>query len=266
MSDEAAYIHGTAPDEQARLAKLGELTDAAFLQFVRVRTTDKILDVGSGLGNFASRVASEVIHGEVVGIERSEAQLARALQKSQPNLRFQAGDAHALPFEAGEFDVVYCRYLLEHVADPVRVLQEMHRVLKPGGKAYVQENDILIHVTDPPCPAFERLWAQFAVLQQQIGGDGQIGRRLFALMRQAGFVEIVPSLQPEVHAFGMTTFEPWIRNLAHIARDAAPAMTTRGLTTVTEAAAAIAEFEALLTNPDACAWFYWNRVTGAKGS
>jgi ubiquinone/menaquinone biosynthesis C-methylase UbiE len=261
---EAAYIHGTHPDEQQRLAKLGELTDSAFLKFVEVPSQSRVLDIGSGLGNFANLVATAVPGSQVIGIERSEEQLTQARRHLRENLRFEQGDAHRLPFDEGTFDVAYCRYLLEHVSSPLQVLNEMLRVLKPGGTAYVQENNILIHVTDPDCPAFEHLWRQFASLQRQIGGDGEIGKRLFGLMRQAGFAEIMPSIQPEIHAHGMSGFEPWIKNLVHIARDATAQMIARNLVTTDEATAGVAQFEALLGNPSACVYFYWNRVRGKK--
>jgi ubiquinone/menaquinone biosynthesis C-methylase UbiE len=225
-----------------------------------------VLDVGSGLGNFANLIASTVPDSQVIGIERSEEQLTKARRRLRENLRFEQGVAHRLSFDDGVFDLAYCRYLLEHVADPLQVLKEMHRVLKPGGTAYVQENNILIHVTDPDCPAFEHLWRQFAVLQRQLGGDGEIGKRLFGLMRQAGFAEVEPTIQPEVHAHGMPGFEPWIKNLVHIARDATAQMVARGLITADDATAGIVEFEALLGNPSACVYFYWNRVRGKKAA
>ena len=56
--DDIVYIHGIQPDEQRRLAKLGELTDEAFVRFVEFGPTSSVLDVGSGLGNVARRVAT----------------------------------------------------------------------------------------------------------------------------------------------------------------------------------------------------------------
>ena len=50
-----------------------------------------------------------------------------------PNLD---GDIGALPFRTGAADAVICKDVLEHVADPVRAIREMHRVLKPGGLLY----------------------------------------------------------------------------------------------------------------------------------
>lgn len=261
---QAKYIHGVAPEEQRRLAKLGELTDAAFVDFVRLRPTDCVLDVGSGLGNLARRLAARATDGEVVGIEQSEQQLGLARGQLLANLRFEQGDAHALPFKNDSFDVVCCRYVLEHVGDPLQVLREMQRVLKSGGRAYLQENNILIHATDPDCSAFEHLWRQFAKLQRQLGGDGEIGKRLFGLMRQAGFVHIHLSSQPEVHPHGSPGFVPWIENLLHIVRSKQDELIGRDLATPSEVAQGLGELTACLENPNACAWFYWNRALGMK--
>jgi ubiquinone/menaquinone biosynthesis C-methylase UbiE len=52
-----------------------------------------------------------------------------------PSVSFQQGDATALAFPDASFDVVFCRYLLIHMADPMQVVREMLRVVKPGGYA-----------------------------------------------------------------------------------------------------------------------------------
>jgi ubiquinone/menaquinone biosynthesis C-methylase UbiE len=260
---QAAYIHGTDPEEQVRLAKLGDLTDEAFVAFIDLPPGASVLDVGSGLGNVARPVALRIPGGDVWGIERSEEQLAKA-PRDLPNLQFHQGDAHALPFEAGRFDVVYCRYLLEHVSDPVRVLREMRRVLKPGGKAFVQENDILCNTLDPPCPAFDRLWRQFARLQELLGGDALIGRKLYRLMSQAGFEDVQLSIQPEVHHHGLPTFRPWLENLIGNLRPVERAFVEKGLATVEDVRRGVEELRSLIDDPSGSAFFYWNRAIGTK--
>jgi ubiquinone/menaquinone biosynthesis C-methylase UbiE len=170
---EADYIHGTTPDEQLRLARLNALTNPPFLEFLQVKPSDRVLEVGSGLGILAAEVAQRVPEGEVWGLEYSPDQL-EAVAVSAPNLHFIQGDAHYLPFEGDSFDVVYCRYLLEHVADPAAVLREMRRVLRPGGRVFVLENDISVNRFDPPCPVFHKLWQAFITLQSRLGGDGII--------------------------------------------------------------------------------------------
>ena len=53
------------------------------------------------------------------------------------------GDVHDLPFGDQTFDLVYGRYILEHVSDPIQVIQQAKRVLVPDGRICFQENSTL---------------------------------------------------------------------------------------------------------------------------
>ena len=183
MAD-AQYIHGTNEAEQERLAALNRLANPSFLAFLQLEGARNILEVGSGLGVLAREVALRVPDAEVIGVEYSTAQLSRAVEPPS-NLHFIQGDAHHLDFDDDRFDVVYCRWVLEHVADPQKVLKEMTRVARPGGRVFVLENDTAQQCYDPPTPQFDKVWAQLPILQSQLGGDALIGRRLFRLMKEA---------------------------------------------------------------------------------
>ncbi len=260
---DAGYIHGTDADEQTRLAKLGGLTNQAFIQFLEFQQDSSILDVGCGLGILTRKLAELAPAGIVWGVERSADQLAKA-PRDLANLHFQQADAHALPFEDNTFDVVFCRYLLEHVANPLLVLKEMSRVLKPGGKAFVQENNIFVTTFDPDCPHFEALWRQFAVLQQLLGGDALIGKKLFRLFGEAGFANISLSIQPEVHWHGSPDFRLWVENLINNIRPAERQLMAKGLATAEDILKGKQDLEDLLVNTSASAFFYWNRAKGLK--
>jgi SAM-dependent methyltransferase len=263
--NKAAYIHGTTSSEQARLALLNRLTNRPFIEFLALDGASSVLEVGSGLGILAGEVAARLPEGAVYGVEYAEAQLAQARNSSTaPNLHFIQGDAHALPFRAESFDTVYCRYLLEHVADAVEVLREMRRILRGGGRALAQENNILIITFYPECPRFESVWARFAELQARLGGDASIGKKLFAFFRQAGFKEIELSLQPEIHYAGTETFRPWIENLIGNVESGAKELQKRGLATGEEIGEAIDELRSFSEGEDASAIFYWNRASGVK--
>jgi SAM-dependent methyltransferase len=259
----SSYIHGTDPDEQARLAALNRLTNGAFLDFLEIEPGDRVLEVGSGLGILAAEVAALVPNGEVVGLEYSTAQLA-SIAASAPNLSFRQGDAHSLPFEENSFDAVYCRYVLEHLSDPPRALSEMRRVLRPGGRVFVLENDISVNRFDPPCPTFDRLWSAFIELQSRLGGDGIIGRRLFGLLKRAGFRDVELSYQPEVHWSGLPSFRPWVINLLKNVEGAQERLISQGLASTAEIEEAGAELESLLARDDACALFHWDRARARK--
>ena len=263
-SNAPGYIHGTTPDEQDRLALLNRLTNVPFLDSLNLCGDEQVLEVGSGLGILAAEVARQVPHGSVVGLEYSGDQLAKAKSLANPNLSFRQGDAHQLPFEVNSFDVVYCRYVLEHVAKPDAVLAEMHRVLKPGGRALAQENNILILELYPVCPAFDHIWRQFAVLQGRLGGDALIGKKLFPLFKQAGFEKIELSLQPEVHWSESSNFREWMQNAIGNVESGRERMQEKGLATETEIEAAIHELQGLMERDDASLFFYWNRAVGVK--
>ena len=263
MGDSARpYIHGTDSAEQQRLALLNRLSNPPFLDFLGDVDGLRILDVGSGLGTLASDVARRNPNGFTVGVEYSADQLHAANQPTSGNLAFSRADAHALPFADGSFDLVYCRYLLEHVQNPLQVLQELRRVLKPGGRAAAQENNILINQFYPDCPAFDSVWARFVELQSRLGGDALIGKKLFALFRQAGFRDIELTIQPEVHWQGSPGFRPWVENLIGNLRSAQSELLHQSLSSDREITTAIAELESLMECDDSSAYFYWNRAVG----
>ena len=258
----AGYIHGTSAGEQNRLAALKRLTNEQFLGFLDLRSPGRILEVGSGLGILAARVAEAAPGAIVVGLERSAEQLARA--GTSPRLRFVPGDAHQLPFASASFDIAYCRYVLEHVSKPDQLLAEMRRVLRDGGRIFVVENDISAMRYDPPSSAFDEVWSRFAELQRRIGGDGLIGSKLFRLLRGAGFRDVELSIQPEVHWTGSPGFEAWIENQIGNIRSGVDALREGGLVSAARVEQAIADLEAFKKRDDASAIFYWNRAAGRK--
>jgi ubiquinone/menaquinone biosynthesis C-methylase UbiE len=261
-AERATYIHGTAQSEQERLAALNRLTNRAFVEFLGVAPGMKVLEVGSGLGILAAEVAAAAEGVEVVGVERSPEQLAAAVKT--PLVTYVQGDAHALELPDGGFDLVYCRYLLEHVADPAKVLGEMRRVARPGGRVAVCENDISLLRVDPPCPSFEKVWAAFQEYQESLGGDSRIGRRLLRLFRQAGFSRIELSVQPEVHWYGSEAFPGWIQNLVGNVESARQGLVDSGLCSEAELERAIAELREVSQRDDASSCFMWNRALALR--
>jgi SAM-dependent methyltransferase len=261
MSAES-YIHGTDPVEQERLAALNRMTNRAFIDFVAVPANGRVLEVGSGLGLLASEVAEAAEGVRVWGVERSPEQIAAAV--SHPRVTHVRGDAHHLDFPDGTFDLAYTRYVLEHVTDPLQVVREMRRATRVGGRVATCENDVSLFRVDPPCPTFEKVFAAFQQLQATLGGDSLVGRRLFRLFREAGFLRIELSVQPEVHWHGSPGFVPWIRNIIKIVEGAREGLVKIGCCDDGEISAAVAELVAVLGRDDASSTFVWNRAIAVR--
>lgn len=258
-----AYIHGTTPSEQERLVLLNRLTNPAFQSFIALTDRSNVLEVGSGMGLFAQELAEKYPSNHIHTIEISMTQIKKDSHTSSNRFALQ-GDAHYLPYKNAAFDVIFCRYLLEHVRQPELVLTEIKRLLKPGGKFYIQENNISVHIFEPECPYFEEIWKKFVLLQKQLGGDALIGKRLFALLRQAGFRSIKLSIQPEVHAAGSATFADWIRNIIGNIHSCEEQLVKKRLVERETIQRAYQELINLLKNEDAAAYFYWNRAIAEK--
>jgi ubiquinone/menaquinone biosynthesis C-methylase UbiE len=262
MTGPETYIHGTEPDEQQRLAALNRLTNRAFIEFLDVRPGMHILEVGSGLGLLAAEVASSAAGVQVFGVERSPAQIASAVNAL--NVRYVQGDAHSLKFEDERFDLVYARFLLEHVTEPVVVLREMRRVARQRGRVAACENDITLLRLDPPCPAFERIWQSFQQHQQTLGGDSHIGRRLYRLFRQAGLSHVELSVQPEVHWHGSIGFAGWVQNVIGNIEGARRGLVDSGQCEQAQVDEAVAELASFAQNSDASSHFMWNRAVAVR--
>jgi len=258
-----SYIHGTAPSEQERLFLLNRMTNPAFLEFIEIPSNSYVLEAGAGLSILSESVANKYPDSKIFILELSQEQLTMR-QKNAGNVFPSQGDAHDMPYKRNIFDVIYCRYFLEHVSKPLRVLREIFQLIKPGGKFFIQENNIGIHTFDPECPFFDTVWKQFAQLQRLLGGDAEIGKRLFSLLKQTGFRNIQISIQPEVHAAGSKRFQDWVANIIGNIRSGQELLVEKGLISRNEIDLAIQELHTLQNRDDAAAYFYWNRAVAQK--
>ena len=98
---------------------------------------ERAVDVGCGTGALAYALAPLV--GEVVGVDSSEAYLAAAREQAPPGCTFVEGDAAALPFPYGDFDLAGCLRVLHHVRRPELVVAELARVTRRGGRILIAD-------------------------------------------------------------------------------------------------------------------------------
>ena len=116
-----------------------------------VRPGDDVLDAACGTGDLAMACAEA--GGRVTGLDFSNRMLDRARRKA-PALEWVQGDLLALPFSDESFDAATVGFGVRNVADLEQSLEELHRVLRPGGRAGILE----ITRPDGPLRIFYSLW------------------------------------------------------------------------------------------------------------
>lgn len=108
-------------------------------------TEGRFLDVGTGTGILAIEFAKSIPGVEVTGLDLSDVvlELAREnFQKSKAPLKvsFEKGDAEDIPFEDDAFDLVVSSNTLHLIKNPIRMFDEIHRVLKPEGRFIISDH------------------------------------------------------------------------------------------------------------------------------
>jgi SAM-dependent methyltransferase len=98
--------------------------------------TDRLLDVATGTGVLARALAERVGPAQVVGCDRNPGMLSVARSRA-PDVRWQTGAAEALPFDDEAFDGVGCQFGLMFFDHRRSAIEEMWRVLRPGGRLVV---------------------------------------------------------------------------------------------------------------------------------
>ncbi|MDH3281358.1 MAG: methyltransferase domain-containing protein [Gammaproteobacteria bacterium] len=168
------------------------------LEVLNPRAGERIIDVGCGPGLLVHDLATEVgPEGRVVGVDTSLPMLELAERRCAdlPQVELIEGDAANLSADDAAFDAVACIQVLLYIADLDRVLEEMRRVLKPGGRIAVMETDWRGAVLNSTMPA---LTDKMMEAWDQSVSSPNLPVRLGPLLRQHGFaavrVEAIPIL------------------------------------------------------------------------
>lgn len=264
MTIESTYIHGTSPEEQRRLSLMNDvLLNPASLRELALRGDERILDFGSGLGQFTRAMARAVPRGSVTGIERDTAQLesARRLAAAEGEadlVNFSGGDVLNLDLPAGDwgtFDVAHARFVLEHVPDPLRVVQNMLRALRPGGRVVLADDDHDVMRLWPEPPGFTDLWRAYMRTYDRIGNDPYVGRRLVSLIHEAGGRPVRNTWIFFGGCAGMPIFDVLTANMIGVVQTARQTILEQDLSDQSTFDTAIENYQTWARRPDAAIWF-----------
>ena len=150
--DTAGIDAGRAGELASRLERRAEAADEGsarrdYLDRLGIAAGERVLDVGCGSGVVTRDIARRVAPGGVaVGLDPSPAFLAIARERVNAAglgalVEFRQGDARALPFGDGEFDVALAATVLAHVPEGERAIPEMARVVREGGRVGIFDFD-----------------------------------------------------------------------------------------------------------------------------
>jgi ubiquinone/menaquinone biosynthesis C-methylase UbiE len=135
------------------------------LKFFGNLTDKRVLDVGSGKGRFARVLQEQNPGAEIWGLDISE----EMLRFVPAGIHTVAGSMTELPFATSTFDFVYATESLEHAVEIERAVEEMCRVLKPGGKLAIVDKNAE-HWGKLKTPEWER-WFQRDELERLLARD-----------------------------------------------------------------------------------------------
>ncbi|HRH94094.1 MAG TPA: class I SAM-dependent methyltransferase [Candidatus Peribacteria bacterium] len=120
-----------------RMAEMNQEANTWALSLLDVEDTDAVLEIGFGPGTALAEISKHTT-GQVAGIELSPAMLAMAQERNAEAIRMgkmtlTQGDAAQLPYDDDTFDKALCVNVIYFWENPLRCLQEIHRVLKDDG-------------------------------------------------------------------------------------------------------------------------------------
>jgi ubiquinone/menaquinone biosynthesis C-methylase UbiE len=201
MTSQQGHAHGVTPGLSQDYVDRTADQQAAFL-LPYLRPGMDLLDIGCGPGTITLGLAQAVAPGQVTGVDHdaTEIESARALamERGISNVTFQTGNALALAFQDGAFDAAFENNLFVHLAqNAVQAAREVYRVLKPGGTFGARDADSEAVVWGHPVEALKQLDALFYRWHQSRGSDIALGKRLPAILREAGFTGTIKSVSAD---------------------------------------------------------------------
>jgi SAM-dependent methyltransferase len=213
----------------------------------------------------AREIARAAPKANVVGVDLRDQYIdyarRRAVKASLQNVSFEVGDVRKLPFSNDSFDIVWTKYLLQWVAEPVQAMREFARVLKPGGLAISANFDGFAVTHEPPDPAIQPM------IEFIFGNlvDSFIGRKMAGMCRDCGLGDIDVKMEADRVFTVIGKIDPARRNW-EIQWSGARKRTAELLGSEALADAFIAKFMAYQDRPDTATYCTLYIVSARKPS
>lgn len=259
------YVHGYSEYETGRLRNSAQALSGLLHENVRYPEGALVLEAPCGVGAQTGVLMANSPGARFVCMDISPVSVRAAAERSKA-MGFVAGDLYALPFSGEVFDHVFACFVLEHLSKPVWALENLLRVLKPGGTFTSIEGDHGSCFFHPETPEALAAWACLPKLQAILGGDSLIGRRMYSVLARAGLEEVRvepvriycdPSLPHMMKGFVEDTIVGMLRGIE-------PEVTARGMMDSDMFRKGVDDILAIKTHPDGAFCYTFFRAIGTK--
>jgi ubiquinone/menaquinone biosynthesis C-methylase UbiE len=188
------YVHGYDTRESVRLQDQA----STLVELLHIDTSyparSRVLEAGCGTGAQTITLAHNSPDAHIISIDIAESSIVLAKRKIEEagltNVNFQQADIFRLPSATGSFDHIFVCFVLEHLAQPLEALSSLKTLLNVGGTITVIEGDHGSTCFYPDNDATHRAIRCQVKLQEQTGGNANIGRELYPLLSAAAFSSV----------------------------------------------------------------------------
>jgi ubiquinone/menaquinone biosynthesis C-methylase UbiE len=192
------YILGADASERSRLLMQSEIHRAQaerLLERFDVGSGARVIDIGCGPLGVLDLLSTMVgPNGRAIGLDNEPRMVAHARRTIAEwrlsNVELRLADAADTGIEAGSLDLAHERLVLINHPAPRNVVREMARIVRPSGWVTIEEVDVCSWICEPAHPAWTELLDALNGAWCAAGQDPFIGRRLPALLREAGLTDV----------------------------------------------------------------------------
>lgn len=170
------------------------------------------VDLGCGGGNVTMEIARLISPALATGIDMDEVKLGlareAAIARGIANVEFRAMNLHDWD-ESAAYDAVYARFVLQHLSQPVKMLRQMWKAIRPGGVVIVEDADFDGWVGYPPSSGLDFFLRSYAEVIRRSGGDHTLARKLYAYFMEAGIGRPDVQVTQPIYIDGEGKTLPW---------------------------------------------------------
>lgn len=220
------YVHGYDLRENIRLQDQASTLVELLHSDTSYPPGSRVLEAGCGIGAQTITLSRNSPEAVITSIDISNTSIAEARKRASSagmkNVRFEQADIFNMPYPSESFDHVFVCFVLEHLARPIEALSVLKAMIIPGGTITVIEGDHGSTYFHPDSVAAHKAIQCQVDLQRRTGGNANVGRELYPLLCQAGYLQVrvsprlvyVDSSKPElVDGFTRKTFTAMIEGV-----------------------------------------------------